>query len=236
MSRQASSRKAAATGRVLPYPFIVMVTDRCLYGSAVSGEGPRLASLMAAAETSARAGIDAVQIRERGLEDAELLTLVTGVTMRIAGTTARVLVNDRLDVAMRAGAWGVHLPANALPCARARTIVPESFVIGRSVHSVEEARAEAADGACDYLLFGTVFASQSKPVGHPVAGLDALKTICAAVPIPVVAIGGMTADRARAVADAGAAGVAGIGLFAAGTERALTDAVGSIRDAFIGGH
>ena len=125
---------------------------------------------MAAAETSARAGIDAVQIRERGLEDAELLTLVTGVTRRIAGTTARVLVNDRLDVAMMAGAWGVHLPANALPCARARTIVPESFVIGRSVHSVEEARAEAADGACDYLLFGTVFASRSKPVGHSGCG------------------------------------------------------------------
>ena len=235
MSRQVSSRKAA-TDRGLPYPFIVMVTDRRLYGSAVSGEGARFASLMAAVEASARAGIDAVQIREGGLEDAELLTLVTGITRRIAGTTARVLVNGRPDVAMMAGAWGVHLPANALPCARARTIVPESFVIGRSVHSVEEARAAADAGACDYLLFGTVFASHSKPVGHPVAGLEALKTVCAAVPIPVVAIGGMTADRARAVAEAGAAGVAGIGLFAAGTERALTDAVGSIRDAFIGGH
>jgi len=70
MSRQVSSRKAA-TGRGLPYPFIVMVTDRRLYGSAVSGEGARFASLMAAVEASARAGIDAVQIREGGLEDAE---------------------------------------------------------------------------------------------------------------------------------------------------------------------
>jgi len=236
MSRQVSSRRAVATGGGLPYPFIVMVTDRRLYGSAVSGESARLTSVIAAAEACARAGVDAVQIRERGLEDAELLTLVTAVTRRIAGTTTRVLVNDRLDVAMMAGAWGVHLPANALPCARARSIVPEPFVIGRSVHSVEEAWAEAAAGACDYLLFGTVFASQSKPPGHPVAGLDALKAICAAVPIPVVAIGGMTAARARAVADAGAAGVAGIGLFAAGSERELTDTVGSIRDAFIGGH
>jgi thiamine-phosphate diphosphorylase len=234
MSRQASSRKAA-TGRNLPYPFIVMVTDRGFYGSAASREGARLASLIAAAEACARAGIDAVQIRERGLEDAQLLTLVADITGRIAGTTARVLVNDRLDIAMMAGASGVHLPANALPCARARTIVPDSFVIGRSVHSIEEAMAEAAAGGCDYLLFGTVFASQSKPAGHPVAGIDALERICAAVTIPVVAIGGMTADRARAGAGAGAAGLAGIGLFASGTEQALADTVGSIRDAFIGG-
>ena len=234
MSRQASSRSAATTGRVLPYPFVVMVTDRRLYGSAANGEGARLAALIAAADASACAGIDAVQIRERGLEDADLLKLATDLTRTLAKTTAHVLVNDRLDVAMMAGAWGAHLSAEGLPCARARDIVPETFVIGRSVHSVEEARAAAEGGACDYLLFGTVFASRSKPVGHPVAGLDALERVCAAVPIPVVAIGGMTADRARAVAAAGAAGLAGIGLFAAGTARALTDAVGSIRDAFIG--
>jgi len=235
MSRQASSRKTAA-GRVLPYPFLVMVTDRHAYGTAANGEGPRLAALIAAADVCARAGIDAVQLRERGLEDADLLKLATDVTRRLATTTARVVVNDRLDVAMVAGAWGVHLPAAALPCERARTIVPETFVIGRSVHSIEEARSAADGGACDYLLFGTVFASRSKPVGHQVAGLDTLGRICAAVSIPVLAIGGMTVERARAVADAGAAGLAGIGLFAAGSERALTDAVGSIRDAFIGRH
>jgi len=114
-------------------------------------------------------------------------------------------------------------------------MVPGEFLVGRSVHSVGEAMAAAADGGCDYLVFGTVFESQSKPAGHGVAGLGALAEVCAAVPLPVLAIGGMTVDRVPDIVRAGAAGLAAIGLFAAGGERALRDTVGQIRLAFAAG-
>jgi thiamine-phosphate pyrophosphorylase len=176
--------------------------------------------------------VDLVQVRERGLEDASLLALVERLREAVAGTGARVLVNDRLDVALAGQADGVHLPGRAVACSRARAIVPEAFLIGRSVHSVEEAIAATSDGGCDYLLFGSVFESASKPAGHPVAGLEALARVCAAVALPVLAVGGITVSRAADVARAGAAGVAAIGLFASGGELALRRMVDEIRMAF----
>ena len=95
----------------------------------------------------------------------------------------------------------------------------------------------AAEGAggCDYLLFGTVFESRGKAPGHPVAGLEALARVCATVRLPVLAIGGITVARVPEVAKAGAAGVAAIGLFAAGGESDVRETVDRIRLAF-GGH
>jgi thiamine-phosphate pyrophosphorylase len=179
--------------------------------------------------------VDLVQVRECGLDDASLLALTEGIRDALGGTEARVLVNDRVDVALAAAVAGVHLPASAVACGRIRAIVPDSFLVGRSVHSVGEALAAAADGACDYLVFGTVFESQSKPAGHPIAGVDALAEVCAAVSIPVLAIGGITAERVPDIARAGAAGLAAIGLFAAGEEQALRNTVGQIRLAFAAG-
>jgi thiamine-phosphate pyrophosphorylase len=179
--------------------------------------------------------VDLVQVRERGLEDRSLLALVEGVREAIAGTGARLLVNDRVDVALAAEADGVHLPASAVACARIRSIVPDGFLVGRSVHTLGEAVAAAADGGCDYLIFGTVFESRSKPAGHAVAGLDALADVCAAVPLPVLAIGGITAERVPDIVRAGAAGLAAIGLFAADAECALRETVGQIRLAFAAG-
>ena len=86
-------------------------------------------------------------------------------------------------------------------------------VIGRSVHSVEEALIAEREGGYDYLFFGTVFPSTSKPEHHPLAGVDALREVCERVSIPVVAIGGMTPARAAEVARAGAAGIAAISFF-----------------------
>jgi len=94
-----------------------------------------------------------------------------------------------------------------------RRIVPDGFVIGRSVHSLEEIDRAVADGGCDYLLFGTVFPSSGKPEGHPVAGLDGLRAACARSPLPVIAIGGMSNAREAQVASAGAAGLAGVRMF-----------------------
>jgi thiamine-phosphate pyrophosphorylase len=125
-----------------------------------------------------------------------------------------VLVNTRTDIALAAGAQGVHLPASAPLASRVRRIAPGDFLIGRSVHSQAEAEAAHAAGGCDYLTFGTVFTTASKPADHPVAGLSTLRGVCDAVRLPILAIGGISRVRMPEIARAGAAGMAAIGLFA----------------------
>ena len=169
--------------------------------------------LIARAVRAVNAGADVVQIRERDLTDSALTSLVAAMTRAVAGTHARVLVNDRVDIAVGAGAAGVHLPADSVTASRIRQIVPARFFVGRSVHTLDEIDRAVADGGCDYLMFGTVFPSSGKPDGHPVAGLEGLRAACARSPLPVIAIGGMTEARAADVASAGAAGLAGIGMF-----------------------
>jgi thiamine-phosphate diphosphorylase len=162
---------------------------------------------------AARAGIELVQVRESRLDDRTLLDLVgRGVTVT-TGSRCRVVVNERVDVALAAGACGVHLRGSSFSASRVRAMVPAGFIVGRSVHTLAEARAADAEGGCDYLIFGTVFASRSKPADHPIAGVDALAAVCRGVRLPVLAIGGVTPQNAEEVARAGAAGVAAITLF-----------------------
>ncbi len=235
MSLHGFSRSVDERRRALPRPLIAMVTDRRMYAVGTA-EGPETcAAVVNAAGAAARGGVDLVQIRERGLEDLSLLALAEDVREAIAETGARMLVNDRVDVALAAKADGVHLPGSAVACGRIRSIVPDGFLVGRSVHSVGEAIAAAADGACDYLVFGTVFESRSKAAGHVVAGLDALAEVCAAVRLPVLAIGGVTTERVPDLVRAGAGGLAAIGLFAAGGERTIRDTVRQIRQSFAAG-
>ena len=170
------------------------------------------ARLLDAVSAAASAGVDLIQIREHDLDGGRLLRLVRDAVSRVAGTPARVIVNDRVDIAMAAGAAGVHLRGDSMPAARVRTIAP-SLTIGRSVHTEEEASAAASQGGCDYLLAGTLFPTPSKPEAHVLLGLQGLRRMCAAVPVPVLAVGGITRDRAAEVARTGAAGVAGIRLF-----------------------
>jgi thiamine-phosphate pyrophosphorylase len=219
---------------VLRPPILAMITDSRPYERAGVSTDARLRAVAEAAGRAARAGVDLVQVRERGFEAATLLDLATRVRASLAGTSARCLVNERLDVAMAAGADGVHLPASAPPCARVRAVAPEPFLVGRSVHGVDEAMAVEAAGGCDYLVFGTVYPSLSKPAGHPVAGLEALARVCQSVRLPVLAIGGITADRLAEVAAAGAAGAAAIGLFAVGTQAELDETVAHARRVFPG--
>ena len=176
------------------------------------------------------AGVTLVQIREPRLADPELLEL----TRRACGATGesgpRILVNDRLDVAVAAGAHGVHLRASSFGAARVRERMGKTFLIGRSVHERAEAIDAEREGACDYLMFGTVFPSLSKPEGHGIAGLEALRDVCRHVRVPVVAIGGITVGRAASVCDAGAAGIAAISLF--GDVESMRWAVESVRRSF----
>ena len=131
------------------------------------------------------------------------------------GTATRVVVNDRLDVALACGADGVHLRGDSFAVADARRLAPEGFLVGRSVHTPEEA---VAGGGADYLIAGTVFPSASKPTGRAFLNVSGLRAIVAAVQVPVLAIGGITEAGAGRVAAAGAAGVAAIGLFTAGRQ------------------
>ena len=154
--------------------------------------------------------VDLLQIREPDLSARLLWELVRSVAGRAAGSGTAILVNDRADVARAAGADGVHLPAAGPPCGRVRALGPARWLVGRSTHTIEEIRTGAD---ADYLIFGTVFPSASKPAGAPVRGLDGLARAAAVATVPVLAVGGLDVERAARCRRAGAAGVAAIGLF-----------------------
>jgi thiamine-phosphate pyrophosphorylase len=181
--------------------------------------------------SAARAGAHLIQIRQPHYEALALTRLVERARQAVAGTAARVLVNDRVDVALSAGAHGVHLRSGSMPAARVREIVPAGFVIGRSVHALEESVAAEREGGLDYLLFGTVFATGSKPGVEP-AGVERLAAVCASASLPVLGIGGMTVSSLPPVGRAGAAGFAAIGLFAGAANEALPQLLAAASSAF----
>lgn len=164
------------------------------------------------------AGVDYVQIREKSLSTRDLFRLVEGaVAVRRSG---RLLVNDRADVALACGADGVHLPAERPPATEIRALAAQSkarlalddagpgFLVGVSCHSVEEVERAAAEAA-DFAVLGPIFTTPGK--GSPL-GLEPLE-LAARLPIPVLALGGLTLENAGRCLEAGAAGVAGIRLF-----------------------
>jgi thiamine-phosphate diphosphorylase len=165
-------------------------------------------------EAAARAGIDLIQIRERDLSSRDLYELVRECVDVARGSHARIIVNDRIDVALAAGAAGVHLRGDSLDASCARRVVPGDFLVGRSVHGPEEAAAAAKDDEVDYLIAGTVFSSLSKPGDHKSIGIEGLRAIVRLIDVPVLAIGGVTAANVGAIAATGAAGIAAIGVFA----------------------
>jgi thiamine-phosphate diphosphorylase len=185
-----------------------MITDR----RRLAGGEDALVERVAAA---AAAGVHLVQVRERDMEARAMTRLVERCLTAVQRTRTRILVNDRLDVALVAGAHGVHLRSDSMPASRARSLAPIGFLIGRSVHSVGEAVAAWTDGGLDYLLFGAVFATASKPGQAPV-GVTALAEVSAAVPVPVLGVGGISRETAPHLAGTGCAGFAAIGWFADG--------------------
>ena len=165
---------------------------------------------------AAAAGAGWIQIREKDLDSRSLVELARFAIAETRETSARVLVNDRLDVALAANAAGVHLGENSLPV----EVVTEwrrstgrlDFLIGASCHSLESARA-AERGGADYVFFGPVFATPSKAAFGAPQGTERLREVCASVGIPVLAIGGVNVGNARECISAGAAGIAAIRLF-----------------------
>jgi thiamine-phosphate diphosphorylase len=191
---------------------ICLVTDRRRLAPAYASRGEVRKCLVEQIRYAVEAGVDLVQVRERDLDAAVLVELVAELLTVTRGTSTRVVVNDRTDVALACGADGVHLRADSIPVAEARRLAPAGFLIGRSVHQPGEAAA-AADA--DYVIAGTVFSSASKDPAAPLIGVDGLRAIVQAVDRPVLAIGGIDEGAVDAVAGAGAAGFAAIGLFMA---------------------
>jgi thiamine-phosphate pyrophosphorylase len=202
-----------------PDKFILCyVTDRRAFD--IGAGQDREAALAQRIENAVCAGVDWVQIREKDLPARRLLDL-TRTAIRACHSLstrsqARILVNDRCDVAWAAGAAGVHAGEKSLPVrllieAR-RASGMADFLVGASCHSVGGAKSAAEQGA-DYLFFGPVFATPSKERFGPPQGMAKLAEACQAVSIPVMAIGGITLENARACRQAGAAGIAAIRLF-----------------------
>jgi thiamine-phosphate pyrophosphorylase len=205
-------------------PVVCMITAPVLSAADEDGLIDRIAA-------AARAGVHLVQVRQPRLEGLAATRLVGRAVQAVAGTPARIVVNDRADVAIAAGAHGVHLRGDSMPATRVRAIAPPAFIIGRSIHTSTDAVAAERMGALDYLIFGTVFATRSKPGVAP-AGVDRLAEVCAAVSLPVLAIGGVTAGTMAAVAGAGAAGFAAIGLFTDATIEAMPGTIARCVAAF----
>lgn len=165
------------------------------------------------AEGAVAARISLFQIREKNLGARVLFELVACATKITRDSSTRLLVNDRFDVALAAGADGVQLTSTSLPPRVARGICGPEFLIGVSTHSLETAR-DARDGSADFAVFGPVFETESKRVYGPPQGLDKLKQVATELRgFPVIAIGGITLENAENCFAAGASGIAGIRLF-----------------------
>jgi thiamine-phosphate pyrophosphorylase len=168
--------------------------------------------LVRLAGDAARAGIDIVQLRERDLAARDLVALARRVREEIRGTPARLVVNDRLDVALAAGAHGVHLATHSLRARDVRACAGAGLVVGASTHSAAEV-AEAEAGGADYAVCGPANDTPSKRgMGDPL-GPTRVGAIARSARIPVLALGGISRDNAGEALAAGAAGLAAIRLF-----------------------
>ncbi|HKV62103.1 MAG TPA: thiamine phosphate synthase [Candidatus Acidoferrum sp.] len=202
-------------------PLLCYVTDRCSLSELQPAE--QLEILLSKIGAAAEAGLDWIQIREKDFSGKECSSLTREALLRAVKSSAnktsptRIIVNDRLDVALAERAGGVHLGEKSLPRAEALRRVAsggerKDFLVGVSCHSLEAARV-AASGGADYLFFGPVFATPSKAAFGGPQGLGQLAEVCRAVAIPVLAIGGIALANAADCLSAGASGIAAIRLF-----------------------
>ena len=191
---------------------IMLVTDRRRLSPGAT-ESESAGHVVELVEAASDAGIDLIQVRERDLDTNALVSLVRRCVAAVKHTQARVLVNERIDVALAAGAHGVNLRADSVDADAARSLLPGGSLVGRSVHGVDQAVRASERGGLDYVILGTFFQTPSKDGSPRFTSLEELSALRGVSSIPVLAIGGMTVERAGAVIRAGAAGIAAIGLF-----------------------
>jgi thiamine-phosphate pyrophosphorylase len=210
----------------LQRPVLCLVTDRRRLARHLNLPPDSTAAvdaLLAQVRGAAAGGLTLVQVREPDMAARVLRGLVREIRACVEGTPARVVVNDRLDVALAGAAHGVHLKATSVAVADARRLGPAGWIVGRSVHAVADLLEAASP---DYFVFGAVFDTRSKPPGWPTAGLAGLRAVVeAACGVPVVGIGGVGRAEAIAVAGTGAAGLAGIDLWLPADPTRVADSV-----------
>jgi thiamine-phosphate pyrophosphorylase len=180
---------------------------------------------VALAEAALHGGAKVLQVRLKAGTDRERFAIVSSITELCRPARAMCIVNDRLDLALAAGATGVHLGDEDLPIRPARALAPQHFVIGATARDPDAARAREREGA-DYIGAGPVYLTESKDGLPEPIGLDGLEAIADRVKIPVIAVAGITHERLPEVIGAGAAGAAVIGAVARSPEpRLATEAL-----------
>ena len=167
---------------------------------------PGKRNLLTAVRQALKGGVRAIQLREKDLEAGELLGLAHKMRKLTDEFNAKLFINDRFDIALAAGADGVHLTQNSIPVDVVRNTVKKKLLIGVSTHSLKEAR-QAEKGGADFITLGPVYKTASKlKYGDPV-GINKFKSITKKISIPVFALGGIKIKNIGEVKDAGANGV-----------------------------
>ena len=203
------------------YSIYLVTDDGCLQGRA----------LIDCVREALEGGVTLVQYRAKTASSAEMYAEALQLKALCDSFKVPLIINDRLDIAMAVGAAGVHLGQDDLPCAAARKLLGEDYIIGVSTHNPAEAKAALQSGA-DYLGCGAVFGTATKADVQKL-GTDGLAAICKAKGLPVVGIGGVTADNYREVRAAGADGAAIVsGILAQPDIRATVEAIARVSQEF----
>lgn len=203
------------------YSIYLVTDDGCLQGRA----------LIDCVREALEGGVTLVQYRAKTASSAEMYAEALQLKALCDSFNVPLIINDRLDIAMAVGAAGVHLGQDDLPCAAARKLLGEDYIIGVSAHNPAEAKAALQSGA-DYLGCGAVFGTATKADVKKL-GTDGLAAICKAKGLPVVGIGGVTADNYREVRAAGANGAAIVsGILAQPDIRTTVEAIAKVSQEF----
>ena len=196
----------------LSKPILYLIT-RGASTEATTPNSPEFKQVIEQVSAAVAAGIDLIQLREKRLRARVLFELASRAAAITRGSSTRLLVNDRADIAAAAGADGVHLTTQSIDARTTRKTFGENFLIGASTHSFTEARS-AKDGGADFIVLGPVFSTTSKEEYGPPAGVEELARVASEMQsFPVLALGGITLENAVDCLRAGASGVAGISLF-----------------------
>lgn len=203
------------------YSIYLVTDDGCLQGRV----------LIDCVREALEGGVTLVQYRAKTASSAEMYNEALQLKALCDSFNVPLIINDRLDIAMAVCAAGVHLGQDDLPCAAARKLLGEDYIIGVSAHNPAEAKAALQSGA-DYLGCGAVFGTATKADVKKL-GTDGLAAICKAKGLPVVGIGGVTADNYREVRAAGADGAAIVsGILAQPDIRATVEAIAKVSQEF----
>ncbi len=203
------------------YSIYLVTDDGCLQGRA----------LIDCVREALEGGVTLVQYRAKTASSAEMYAEALQLKALCDSFNVPLIINDRLDIAMAVGAVGVHLGQDDLPCAAARKLLGEDYIIGVSAHNPAEAKAALQSGA-DYLGCGAVFGTATKADVKKL-GTDGLAAICREKGLPIVGIGGVTADNYREVRAAGADGAAIVsGILAQPDIRATVEAIARVSQEF----